>query len=270
LLKFFRKIRQEVLVENKISKYLIYAIGEIVLVVIGILIALKVNDLNEKMKFQDQEQLYIAKMHEDLQIINDYMHTDILGFPEKIQEAQLTLYMVQYCEMDSASAAIFQKTLITAGNLGKIYVRDATYTEMLANGSFSRMTNDSIKNRISDIYDQLDYLNESISYFRSELGEANKIIWNHIEKEFKSDLTEKQLSENQITTHTEDQIIIKYQLEELCASRKFKNALVEIIDSRKDVYANSLNVFQNLSTILELLNSEIHGNKESNSKLGVM
>ncbi len=48
MIKFFRKIRQKMLIENKFSKYLIYAIGEIILVVIGILIALQINNLNEQ------------------------------------------------------------------------------------------------------------------------------------------------------------------------------------------------------------------------------
>ena len=43
MIKFFRKIRQRLLSENKFSKYLIYAIGEIILVVIGILIAVAIN-----------------------------------------------------------------------------------------------------------------------------------------------------------------------------------------------------------------------------------
>ena len=47
MIKFFRKIRKKVLSENKFSKYLIYAIGEIILVVIGILIALSINNRNE-------------------------------------------------------------------------------------------------------------------------------------------------------------------------------------------------------------------------------
>lgn len=47
MLKFFRKIRQRSLTENKFSKYLLYAIGEILLVVIGILIALQINNMNE-------------------------------------------------------------------------------------------------------------------------------------------------------------------------------------------------------------------------------
>ncbi|WP_245603281.1 DUF6090 family protein, partial [Maribacter antarcticus] len=50
MIKFFRKNRQKSLTENKFSKYLIYAIGEIILVVIGILIALQVNNWNEESK----------------------------------------------------------------------------------------------------------------------------------------------------------------------------------------------------------------------------
>lgn len=50
MIKFFRKIRQQLLTENKFSKYMIYAIGEIILVVIGILIALGINNWNENRK----------------------------------------------------------------------------------------------------------------------------------------------------------------------------------------------------------------------------
>ncbi len=50
MIKFFRRIRQKLLSENKFTKYIFYAIGEIVLVVIGILIALGINNWNEKRK----------------------------------------------------------------------------------------------------------------------------------------------------------------------------------------------------------------------------
>ena len=50
MIKFFRHIRQNLIMENKTGKYLKYAVGEIVLVVIGILIALQVNNWNENRK----------------------------------------------------------------------------------------------------------------------------------------------------------------------------------------------------------------------------
>ncbi len=66
MIKFFRKIRQKLLSENKFSKYLLYAIGEIVLVVIGILIALQINNWNENTKAQLFEENILTEIHKTL------------------------------------------------------------------------------------------------------------------------------------------------------------------------------------------------------------
>ncbi len=65
MIKFFRKIRQKKLTENKFSKYLIYAIGEIVLVVIGILIALQINNWNEQQKENQNEQIILKRLQKE-------------------------------------------------------------------------------------------------------------------------------------------------------------------------------------------------------------
>ena len=59
MIKFFRKIRQKMLIENKFSKYLIYAIGEIILVVIGILIALELNNLHEQKSIHEKQENHL-------------------------------------------------------------------------------------------------------------------------------------------------------------------------------------------------------------------
>ena len=59
MIKFFRKIRQKMLTENKFSKYLIYAVGEIILVVIGILIALQLNSWNDHRVRNPRFQVFI-------------------------------------------------------------------------------------------------------------------------------------------------------------------------------------------------------------------
>jgi hypothetical protein len=73
MIKFFRQIRQNFLSEDKTGKYLKYATGEIVLVVIGILIALQLNNANEKSKLNLQGKIYtqslIAELKSDLQIL---------------------------------------------------------------------------------------------------------------------------------------------------------------------------------------------------------
>ena len=66
MIKYFRRIRQKLLRENRFSKYLLYAVGEIVLVVIGILIALQINNSNEKRKAIIKEKNSVVSIYQDL------------------------------------------------------------------------------------------------------------------------------------------------------------------------------------------------------------
>ncbi len=66
MIKFFRRIRQQLLTENKFGKYLIYAIGEIALVMIGILLALQFNNWNQNNNNKKAETYYLNQMKIDL------------------------------------------------------------------------------------------------------------------------------------------------------------------------------------------------------------
>jgi hypothetical protein len=83
MIKFFRKIRQRLLTENKFSKYLIYAIGEIILVVIGILIALSINNWNESRKQADNLNSIYTAIIGDLKRDNQEVDLIIKEFLEK-------------------------------------------------------------------------------------------------------------------------------------------------------------------------------------------
>ncbi len=80
MLKFFRNIRQSLLMENKNAKYLKYAIGEIVLVVFGILIALQVNNWNEDRKSQHRKNILLkslqAEFKQNLIQLDSVLHFD--------------------------------------------------------------------------------------------------------------------------------------------------------------------------------------------------
>lgn len=79
MLKFFRKIRRKLLYEGNLKRYLIYAVGEIMLVVIGILIALQVNNWNERSKD-------VVKSHEILLEIKENIHFNSSQFIAEIKE----------------------------------------------------------------------------------------------------------------------------------------------------------------------------------------
>ncbi|WP_229741447.1 DUF6090 family protein, partial [Planktosalinus lacus] len=67
MIKFFRKIRQNLLNEGKTTRYFKYAIGEIVLVVIGILIALQINNWNERENSISQAEKHLKTIKLNLQ-----------------------------------------------------------------------------------------------------------------------------------------------------------------------------------------------------------
>lgn len=62
MINFFRKVRKGFLIENKFSKYILYALGEILLVVVGILIALYINNQNEERKERKEEGVLIEQL----------------------------------------------------------------------------------------------------------------------------------------------------------------------------------------------------------------
>ena len=66
MIKLFRKIRKNPLPENKFSKYLIYAVGEIILVVIGILISLWINNTSQNQKNKETSKVYLNDFKRDL------------------------------------------------------------------------------------------------------------------------------------------------------------------------------------------------------------
>ena len=73
MINFFRRLREKLVAENRFSKYLIYALGEIILVVIGILIALQINTWNEERKDKATGDQYLADIRQDLENDLDQM-----------------------------------------------------------------------------------------------------------------------------------------------------------------------------------------------------
>ncbi len=93
MIKFFRKIRQKLLSENKFSKYLLYAIGEIVLVVIGILIALQINTWNEDRNERKLEESTLVEIKKSLTLDIEYFETQI---EDQLQSAHITTTLLNH------------------------------------------------------------------------------------------------------------------------------------------------------------------------------
>ncbi len=109
MLKFFRKVRQTLLTENKFSKYLIYAIGEIVLVVIGILIALSINNNNQNRITKEKVQVYLMGLKgefnaskiklKNLMEVNKLNYEGAKKIAQSIDNDTMTLTEQQFSEL---------------------------------------------------------------------------------------------------------------------------------------------------------------------------
>jgi len=95
MIKFFRRIRKQLLTNNNFSKYLLYAIGEIVLVVIGILIALQLNIQTEQAKEKQATRELLTGIRADMQLeaeriayLKDYYSAIMDGIQKMIRHHQ--------------------------------------------------------------------------------------------------------------------------------------------------------------------------------------
>ncbi|MDT0554944.1 DUF6090 family protein [Patiriisocius hiemis] len=149
MIKFFRKIRQKLLSESKFSKYLIYALGEIVLVVIGILIALQINNWNETRKIGKVEKEILNVLLEDLNSAKEFSK-------EYIRSEQNYLDIIETILHNDSL-----KTVLTNSDRTKEYFNKAfwdfeikfpvinTYSDLKNAGKITIVQNDSIRDRLS-------------------------------------------------------------------------------------------------------------------------
>ena len=86
MLKFFRRIRKQLLNENKLRSYIFYAIGEIILIVVGIIIAIQLNKWKENKKLDNIRHEYYLQLVDELDDNKNYINEIIQKFNQKIAQ----------------------------------------------------------------------------------------------------------------------------------------------------------------------------------------
>jgi len=204
MIKFIRSFRQKMLSESKISKYLIYAIGEIILVVIGILIALYLNDLKDQNREESLRNYYIQSIKKDLvqdqELIKNMI--DSVQSSLKIIDDQVSRIYSQSATMDTlvkiaqdeflteVSAISFHdnsfKSLISTGNLNLL---KTDFSELLLELDKTRSEQKEVRNALNSMYN--DRINEYQMRYPRPYDDLpldnliNRTLWSDIdEKDF--------------------------------------------------------------------------------------
>jgi len=165
MVRFFRNIRQKLAAENKVMAYLRYAIGEIILVVVGILIALQVNNWNEQRKQRINELHYLINLKTDLNLniaeIDNYIKT---RRSQIISAKEVLNYFEGKPLIDLDE---FNRHAVNVYTWQKFFQINNTFQELTNSGKLAIISSNSIKNgllNLETLYKKLKYEEEHFRY----------------------------------------------------------------------------------------------------------
>ncbi|MGZ2370430.1 DUF6090 family protein [Ancylomarina sp. YFZ004] len=162
MIKFFQKTRRELIDKSNLKSYLIYAVGEILLVMIGILLALQVNTWNENRKIKRSESEAIKNL------INEFErnHKDLIRVynVKKASEKGMRKYLQT---LNNDSLSVSYKTSFDRPDVGG-YTWNPTnpiLNSLLTTGKLDNLGNDSLKLKLASWNDAVeDYLEQQSIY----------------------------------------------------------------------------------------------------------
>ena len=147
MLKFFRKIRQNLLTDNKYSKYLLYAIGEIILVVIGILIALQVSNLNSE-RINDREEVKaLNSLNAEFRINRDIMNAAIESNESSINTGKYIMSLIN-TDLNELKTHNTDSLLFEIFEYDSFNITENSILELMQSSKLQNLKNDSLRTRI--------------------------------------------------------------------------------------------------------------------------
>ena len=151
MIKFFRRIRYDLMDNNKTGKYLKYAIGEIILVMIGILLALQVNTWNEKRKNLILEKEFKIGLKNDLIRDKENLEFCILKKKQKILAHSIltTKLPVSYETNKKLLDSLF---IVIMQPLVSFFPVSGTFDSAISSGNISNFTNKKLIEKAHFLY----------------------------------------------------------------------------------------------------------------------
>ncbi len=162
MIKFFRHIRQRLLVDNRFSKYLLYAAGEIVLVVIGILLALQINNWNSDRMDQNRIINYYQRIHAEIGLEIRSLERNLSSNDRLIKMNRRCLEILKSQDLDSISS--LRENIGAVGTAWTYELNCPITEEFLEQGYLSKIRNDSAKMAFKAFTDMKSVFAKNNSY----------------------------------------------------------------------------------------------------------
>ena len=232
MINFFRKIRKQLADDNKPFKYLRYAIGEIILVVIGILIALSINNWNEDRKQENLKQRLYVELYESIKSDTVDYNDDLKVLKSVVLNVKL---LKEKINLDTPYTIGLDSSLAI---IGLIRSNEANYTIL------TRISNVGI-----EIIDNVNLRNEFIHYY-----EDSKNFVGYAKKP--NDLLDK-IYPKYFISHILEESAVPENFEELKKVNEFKVALDYCLDASEELIERTSHRKELAIGILKMLDNEI-------------
>ncbi len=236
MLRFFRGIRKTLMEQNKTRTYLLYAVGEIALVMIGILLALQVNNWNEERKLIQTEQQLLIDIKENLISSRQELITG-KELNEVINNNNLIIYRA--IEQDLVLTDSIQQAFASISNWHSPFFTYTAYESLKSKG-LDLVRNQDLKKKIAQMYDR---------HFEFLVNDYDKAEWAAVETKKRILVRHVRFSlesGNTQTTYPVDFEVLKKDVE-------FANMLSNMIQLRDF----GINAYQQVIDLLDELIVEI-------------
>jgi len=176
-MKIFRNVRQKLASENKVVGYMRYAIGEIFLVVIGILIALQVNNWNKNKNQKVEEHNALINLKQDFSYNKKQLDSLILKTNFFVEQSMETLNHTG-AKPKPKTEGEFNKLLSNLVSTPHYYPQNGFFDDLINSGRLNIISSAQLRNKLSSWKPALDY----IKYREELLTNFNSDIINYVIK----------------------------------------------------------------------------------------
>lgn len=161
MISFFRKIRQKLLTQNRVTQYLIYALGEITLVMIGILLALQVNNWNEGRKELKEEEKILMNLNAEFKVNLDQLNSNLAQTDTARFASKKLLNLMSNTNTRNYSSKGIDTLLRKSITNPAWFPSSLSLADLINSGKITKLNNTSLRQLINSYNNNLD---EIMSY----------------------------------------------------------------------------------------------------------
>ena len=249
MIKIFRRIRYDLMDKNKTGKYFKYAIGEIILVVIGILIALQINNSNNQRIEKESDIKYLTNIRIDLNKDIKSLDYNIEFREKKSRGTQKIIEQINGMPIEDLTETTYN--VINTLNQERFQPSNVTYNDLVSSGNMNLISNDSIKLYLFEL---------SLLYQKNIFGLEHET---HEYEEFISkpmfhytDIERMKPVFLGVKT-AEEMTISEQDFDKLFESKEFKNGCVVSIWTTEEMVQIYMDIKTNSSRIIDIIDMEL-------------